>query len=124
MPPATARGVDIGDEVASRIDALVAEWKALAVPEEIIAGALGTDVRGLARWRRGSVPQTRARARLAELDALYGRLLETFTEGGAVEWLGTDNPYLGRVKPAEILLAGRIDRLRDALEALDDGVFV
>ena len=39
-------------------------------------------------------------------------------------WLRSGSSYLGGLTPQEALLAGRADRVRAALEALDSGVFV
>lgn len=94
----------------------------LAIRESDIALALGTSPRSLQRWSLGqSHPQRESRANLARLRALSGRLEEAFGEG-AGEWLRADSRYLGGLKPIEALRAGRIDRVEDALEALDSGV--
>ncbi len=91
-----------------------------------IAGALGSSTRTVERWRAGrTYPQHEARERLAELVALRVHLGETFDdpESGRA-WLRSGNPYLGGLTPLEVLRAGRPDRVRAALEALDSGVFV
>lgn len=91
-----------------------------------LAAVLGTSARTVERWRTGQTyPQHEARERLADLLALEGRLDETFGDPEARRaWLRSDNPYLGGLTPLEALRAGRADRVRAALEALDSGVFV
>lgn len=91
-----------------------------------LAGALGASARTVERWRTGQTyPQHEARERLAELVALEGHLGETFVDPEAARgWLRSASPYLGGLTPFEALLAGRADRVRAALEALDSGVFV
>ena len=70
-------------------------------------------------------PQHEARERLAGLIALERHLGETFEDTEAAgSWLRTGSPYLGGLTPLEALRAGRPDRVRAALEALDSGVFV
>jgi len=52
-------------------------------------------------------------------------LEENFGDPGARRaWLRSGNPYLAGLTPVEVLRAGRADRVRAALEALDSGVFV
>lgn len=91
-----------------------------------LAGALGASVRTVERWRTGQTyPQHEARERLAELLAIEAHLEETFDEPESRRvWLRSGNPYLGGLTPLEALRAGRADRVRGALEALDSGVFV
>lgn len=91
-----------------------------------IARALGASVRTVERWRAGQTyPQHGARERLAELLAVEAHLEETFGDPKARrEWLRSASPYLGGLTPIEVIRAGRADRVRAALEALDSGVFV
>ncbi len=91
-----------------------------------LASALGASARTVERWRTGQTyPQHEARERLADLLALEGRLGETFVDPEARRaWLRSGSSYLGGLTPLEALLAGRADRVRAALEALDSGVFV
>ncbi|MBA2533711.1 MAG: DUF2384 domain-containing protein [Rubrobacter sp.] len=91
-----------------------------------LAGVLGASARTVERWRTGQTyPQHEARERLAGLIALERHLGETLDDTGAAgSWLRAGNPYLGGLTPLEVLRAGRSDRVRAALEALDSGVFV
>jgi uncharacterized protein (DUF2384 family) len=94
----------------------------LSLGEPEIALALGISTRSLHRWSSGkSHPQRESRTHLARLLALADHLEETFGEN-ASEWLEADSRYLGGMKPVEALRAGRIDRVEDALEALDSGI--
>lgn len=105
--------------------AVLDRWSALRVPEEMLAGALAVDVRALSRWRQGMHPQRATRERLAALDRLHGRLVESFGDADDLRaWLNADSRYLGGLKPVEALGAGRLDRVEAALEALDSGFFV
>lgn len=94
----------------------------LSMRDSDVALALGISPRSLRRWGSGeSHPQRDSRANLARLVALSEHLEETFGED-ADEWLEADSRYLGGLKPIEALRAGRIDRVEDALEALDSGI--
>jgi len=91
-----------------------------------LAGALGASARTVERWRTGQTyPQHEARERLADLLALEVRLSETFVDPKAARgWLRSGSSYLGGLTPLEALRAGRADRVRATLDALDSGVFV
>ena len=94
----------------------------LDMTEADIALALDISVKSLRRWSSGeSHPQRESRAKLARLVALAGHIEEAFGDN-ADEWLGADSRYLGGLKPIEALRAGRMDRVEDALEALDSGI--
>jgi uncharacterized protein (DUF2384 family) len=94
--------------------------------ESDLAQILSIDPRTLRRWRTGEAhPQHEARARLVALQRLARRLQDTFTSVQAIQsWLRHSNRYLSQLSPAEVLRAGRIDRVDAALEALDSGIFV
>lgn len=91
-----------------------------------LAAALGSSPKTVERWRSGQTyPQHEARERLARLLALVEHLGETFRDREtAHSWLRTGSFYLGGLTPAEVLHAGRADRVEAALEALDSGVFI
>jgi uncharacterized protein (DUF2384 family) len=98
----------------------------LTLSDKILTAVLDVDARTLDRWRKGDCyPQKEARARIDRLMAIHRRLVDFFTEKQYVRsWMRTDSRYLGGLKPAEVLGAGRIDRVEAALEALASGAFV
>ncbi|MFN8636544.1 MAG: antitoxin Xre/MbcA/ParS toxin-binding domain-containing protein [Chloroflexota bacterium] len=87
---------------------------------------LGTTPRHIERWGANQAyPQTKARYRLAELMELHRHLITMFTAWeGARAWLAAPSRYLAGVSPLEVLRAGRLDRAREALTALDAGVYL
>lgn len=105
------------------LDRIEAEF---GLSQDQLATTIGTTPRTLERWRLGeSFPQRESRQRLDSLVALGARLRETFSSPGAISlWLHTNSTYLGRLRPVDVLRAGRIDRVDAALEALDSGAFV
>jgi hypothetical protein len=98
----------------------------LGLSEPELATVLGVSPELLARWRAGqSVSDGEAKRRLTQLRDLHRHLRDTFTTPAVIpEYLRTPLPYLGRQTPIDALLAGRIDRVEAALEALDSGAFV
>ena len=98
----------------------------LGLSELELAQALRSNPRTVERWKAGShYPQRDARERLAALEALTQHLTRTFATSEAIgSWVHTPSRYLAGLTPAEVLLAGRIDRVEAALEALDSGFFV
>ena len=82
-----------------------------------------------ARTVEGGAPVIRiaheARARLARARRCGRNLVADLDDPESRRaWLRSDNPYLGRLTPLEVLRAGRTDRVEAALEALDSGMFV
>lgn len=98
----------------------------LDVETHDIAGALDTTPRTVERWlREGIIPQRTARQRLDLLFDLRVDLYRSLERGRLVrQWWHSDSRYLGMVKPVEALRAGRIDRVKAALLAMDEGAFV
>jgi uncharacterized protein (DUF2384 family) len=101
--------------------------KALGISRDTLALALSVNPRTVDRWcaEDGTFPQKEQRRRLDELDELRTHLYQTFSSAETAQlWMHTDSPYLGGMKPADALRAGRIDRVEAALVALDYGAFV
>jgi hypothetical protein len=99
-------------------------WNELGVDDAALAAGLNVPPAALSRWRRDTIPQKAARRKLAELGGLYRDLFSSFEElDSLTAWLHADAAFLGGMKPVEALRAGRIDRVRAALVALDSGIF-
>jgi len=113
----------VTQDLKALIDGLM---QSLDVSKEVLAGAMTVDARAIDRWRSGeSFPQKDSRRRLDQLSQVKEHLYQTFNSAQAVHaWMHSDSPYLGGLKPAEVLRAGRIDRIEAALSALDGGAFV
>jgi len=88
-----------------------------------LAQALRVDRRTLLRWASGETyPRQDGRDRFHALTMLHARLGETWkTASAARRWLHHPSPYLGHAEPADMIRAGRFDRVEAALEAIDSG---
>jgi hypothetical protein len=88
--------------------------------------ALDTTPRNIERWiNEQAHPQTKARQQLAHLMELHRHLAAMFTDwDSARAWLNAPSRYLGGITPLEAMRAGRLDRARAALVALDAGVYL
>lgn len=88
-----------------------------------LSQALHVDRRTLQRWASGETyPRQDGRDRLHALVTLHARLGETWkTAAAARRWLHHPSPYLGHAEPADMIRAGRFDRVEAALEAIDSG---
>ena len=91
-----------------------------------LATVLNTTSAETAGWRAGAGgPPDEVGERLTKLRELYWRLCDTFNPPAIIPaYLRTGLPYLGGLTPADALLAGRVDRVEAALDALDHGIFV
>jgi transcriptional regulator with XRE-family HTH domain len=95
----------------------------LGLDDYALAQALRVDRRTLTRWISGETyPRQDGRDRLHALATLHARLGLTWkTAGAARRWLHRPSPYLGHAEPADMIRAGRFDRVEAALEAIDSG---
>jgi transcriptional regulator with XRE-family HTH domain len=95
----------------------------LGLDDYALAQALRVDRRTLTRWISGETyPRQDGRDRLHALAGLHARLGLTWkTVGAARRWLHRPSPYLGHAEPADMIRAGRFDRVEAALEAIDSG---
>jgi transcriptional regulator with XRE-family HTH domain len=98
----------------------------LGLSETDLTAGLGVSARTLSRWRQGvAYPQHDARQRMNDLLALSDALADTFDSPNAIRaWMHAESRYLGGLTPAEAVRAGRIDRARLALQALEAGVYL
>src|SRR6185295_7540834 len=91
-----------------------------------LQGALDTTPRNMERWlTEQAYPQTRAWQQLIQLVGFHDQLGDVFADwAGARAWINAPSRYLGGITPVEAIRAGRLDRARAALMALDGGVYI
>jgi hypothetical protein len=95
-----------------------------SLPVRLLAAATGADPRTVERWRAGSVPRARYRARVDELGAVMRILAGSMVPEARAAWLEARNPFLDWQRPADLLAEGRFDEVRGAAEAYQAGDFV
>ncbi len=104
----------------------------MGIEEKDLRVVFDVEQRSIEKWRSGeTLPQKETRRRLNELVALHEHLGQTFTlYEGARAWMRAPLRYLGGLTPLQVLRAGdtedvsSVERLEEALEALDSGVFL
>lgn len=90
-----------------------------------LAGGLGVTTRTLDRWRKGeSLPQREARERLRAFTEMRDHAVDVFVADDAREWIRTPLPIFRGMTPAELLRAGRLDRVDHVLGAIEHGIFL
>jgi hypothetical protein len=95
-----------------------------SLPIRLLAAATGADRRTVERWRSGSEPRSRYRARVDELGAVLVILGDGMSEQGKQAWLEGRNPFLDWQRPADLLAEGRFPEVKGAAEAYQSGDFV
>ena|SRR5690349_662556 len=106
-------------------DTLKAIQNDLGLVDKELALILKVEPSTLQNWRTGTIPQKAARERLGRLIMLHRELRETFrTPEGAKSWMHSPALYLGNITPAQALQHQYFDRVNDALEVLNSGMFL
>ena len=104
----------------------------LGIDDKDLRVIFDVEQRSIEKWISGeTLPQKETRRRLNELAALHEHLGQTFTSyEGARAWMRAPLRYLASLTPLQVLRAGDtedasgVERLEEALEALDSGVFL
>jgi len=81
-----------------------------------VARALGVSPSRVSRWLRTEEPDALNRRKLEGVEFVLSRLLGLYQRDTAIKWLQGINPQLGDRRPIELLAAGRIT---DVLQAID-----
>lgn len=94
-----------------------------ALGNNVTAKLLGVSQDRPGRWVRGiDRPSEANRSQLADLDALVGRLLATFTPEQAALWLEGQDPVL-HARPIDVFAQEGPGRLIEAMKAYEQGAF-
>jgi hypothetical protein len=104
----------------------------LGIEDKDLRVIFDVEQRSIEKWLSGeTLPQKETRRRLNDLAALHAHLGETFISyEGARAWMRAPLRYLAGLTPLQVLRAGdtddasSVERLEEALEALDSGVFL
>ena len=94
-------------------------------PQEL-ARTVGASDKTVARWLADETyPQHGSREKLGELEALTELLLDAFDGPDAVAgWLRSESGYLGKLRPIDALMSGRVDRAEAAIQSVLWGIYI
>lgn len=98
----------------------------LGITPRELARTVGASDKTVARWLADETyPQHGSREKLAELDSLTERLQDSFVSPDAIaDWIRSQSGYLGKLRPIDALVCGRIDRVDAALESILSGIYI
>lgn len=117
-PPVRAliRAADAADRVRRLTD--------IGFTQKALAQMVGASDRSVRNWRTTGSISPLYDDRLRDLADLVALLDGTLTPRGIVQWFGARLRYLGGERPADMLHAGRRDRVREAAEAFVAGSYL
>lgn len=103
----------------ARIEALVDDLGGRAEA----ARALGVDRSRITRWLRDEEPDKHNLRRVEAVEIVMARLLRIYSRETALKWLIGLNAHLGNRRPLDLLRAGRLSDVLDAVDAEEAGTF-
>lgn len=102
-----------------RIEALVDDLGGRAEA----ARTLGVDRSRITRWLQDEEPDKHNLRRVESVEIVLARLLRIYSRETALKWLTGFNAHLGDRRPLDLLRAGRLSDVLDALDAEEAGSF-
>lgn len=107
------------NDTTNSLDVVEHVHRVLGFTYKEIAEVIAADESSLHRWRRGDArPSAVFRRQIAALGRCLDLMERTFSDWEAARvWLGTRCPGLDGARPAQVLLAGEIDRVTPLLFA-------
>lgn len=88
-----------------------------------VARTLGVSRSRVSRWLRSEEPDTANRRKLEGVEFVLARLLQTFEPQTARKWLNGINAHLGGRRPLDLLAAGRVASVLEAIEAEESDAY-
>lgn len=89
-----------------------------------VADLLGVSPSRVSRWlRRGEIPERDNRRKLEAVEYILTRLADLYEPETAVKWMRGANAHLGHRRPIDLLEAGRVTEVLQAVEAAETGVY-
>src|SRR5205807_6506720 len=82
-----------------------------------LARMLGVSPSRVSRWLKTEQPDPENRRKVEGVEFVLGRLLDLYDRDTAVEWLQGVNAHLGNRRPIDLLGAGRVAEVLEAIEA-------
>jgi transcriptional regulator with XRE-family HTH domain len=88
-----------------------------------VARLLGVSRSRVSRWLREGQPDADNRRKLAGAEFIMDRLFQFFEPATAVKWLHGVNAHLGDRRPIDLVAAGRVAEVLEAVEAEETGAY-
>lgn len=88
-----------------------------------VARLLGVDPSRVHRWLRTEEPDPANRRKLDGVEFILARLLDLYERETAVKWLEGFNAHLGNRRPVDLLAAGRVAEVLQAVESAETGAY-
>ena len=88
-----------------------------------VARALGVSPSRVSRWLRVEEPDASNRRKLEGLEFVLARLLSLYRRETAIKWLEGINAHAGNRRPIDLLAAGRIAEVIEAIDADEAGSY-
>ena len=82
-----------------------------------LARMLGVSPSRVSRWLRTEQPDAENRRKVEGVEFVLGRLLDLFERETALDWLQGFNAHIGNRRPIDLLGAGRVGEVLEAIEA-------
>lgn len=102
--------------------------KVKAVSEDLggqarLARVLGVSPSRVSRWIRTEEPDSTNRRKVEGVEFVLSRLLQFLDKETATKWLQGVNAHLGDRRPIDLLAAGRVTEVLEAIEAEETGAY-
>ncbi len=88
-----------------------------------LARVLGVSPSRVSRWLRTEQPDAVNRRKVEGVEFVLTVLLELYDRDGAIAWLQGFNAHLGDRRPMDLLAAGRVSEVLQAIEAESSGAY-
>jgi transcriptional regulator with XRE-family HTH domain len=105
--------------IAEKVEALSRDFRS----QRQLAEALGVSPAQIGRWMRGGGVDLRNAERVDGLEHVMSSLLRLYEPDAARAWLFGFNPQLGGRRPIDVVRAGRMGEVLDAIAADYGGAF-
>lgn len=90
---------------------IVDDVTATVITQSELAHAVGTSVRTVQNWTRGSAPRGQTAIRLVDMQYLVGELRDVYNDDAIQIWLRSRNRNLEGERPLELIAKGRYDEV-------------
>jgi uncharacterized protein (DUF2384 family) len=88
-----------------------------------VARLLGVSPSRVSRWLRTEEPDRENQRKLEGVEFVLARLLSLYQRDSAIEWLQGNNPLLRYKRPIDLLAAGRITEVLQAIDQDEAGSY-